>query len=116
MTDFSASSSPGNLASHKKTAVSLPSGVHIGPHIYEVVESTGRRYLEEEQKRMRRDPEAIESVTLPQVYKDPVLQRNQKLYHSFVRDVKARGLLTATVSPVEHVCMFLCANPLVDCV
>ena len=52
---------------------------------------------------MRRDPEELGCVTLFQVNNDPVLQLNQKLYHSFVRDVKARGILTATVSPVEHV-------------
>ena len=29
------------------------------------------------------DPEEIEGVTLPQVYNDPELERNQKLYLSF---------------------------------
>ena len=67
----------------KKTTVSLWSGVDDCPHIFDVVGSTGRRYLKE-QKRMRRDPEEIEGVTLPQVHNDPVLKRNRKLYHSFV--------------------------------
>ena len=64
---------------------------------------------------MRMDPEEIEGVTLPQVYHDPVLKRNQKLNHSCVRDVQARGMLTATLSPVEHVGV-LCADPAVECV
>ena len=65
---------------------------------------------------MRRDPDEIEGVTLPQVFSDPVLKRNQKLYHSLVRDLKSRGVLSATLSPLEHVGMFLCTNPTVDCV
>ena len=76
MTDYFDSSSPGNLASSRKTAASLPSGVHDSPHILEVVGSAGRWYPEEEQKRMRWDPEEIEGVTLPQVQNDPVLKRN----------------------------------------
>ena len=97
MSDYSVSSSPGNLASYKKTAVSLPSGVHDCPHIFDVVRWTGRWCLEEEQQRMRRDPEEIEEVALPQVYNDPVLKRNQKLH--LVRDVKSCGTLSATLSP-----------------
>ena len=74
-TDNSVSSFPRNLMSYKKTAVSLPPGVHDFPHSFEVVGSTDRWYLEEEQKRTRRDPEEFEGVTLPQVCNDPVLKR-----------------------------------------
>ena len=49
MPDYSVSSCPGNVASYKKTSVSLPCGVLDCPHIIDVVGSTGRRYLEEEQ-------------------------------------------------------------------
>ena len=108
MTDYSVSSSAGNLVWYKKTAVSLPLGVHDFLHIFEVINSTGRWYLEEEQQGMRRDPEEIEGVTLHQVYNDPVLKRNQKLYHSCVRDVKSRGTLSATLFPMKHVGIFLC--------
>ena len=97
MSDYSVSSSPGNLASCKKTAVSLPS------------EYTKRWCLEEEQQRMRRDPKEIEEVALPQVYNDSALKRNQKLH--LVRDVKSRGMLSATLSPLEHVGLFLRTNP-----
>ena len=83
MSDYSVSSSPGNLASYK-------------PHIFDLVLSTGRWCLEEEQQRMRRDPEEIEEVALPQVYNDPGPKRNQKLH--LVRDVKSRGTLSATLS------------------
>ena len=41
-----------------------------------------------------------------QILDDPVLRRNQKVYHSFVRGVKSRGMLSATLSPLEHVGMF----------
>ena len=34
------------------------------------------------------------------------LKRNQKLHHSFVRGMKSRGMLSATLSPLEHVGMF----------
>ena len=85
MSDYSVSSSPGNLASSHK------------PHIFDLVLSTGRWCLEEEQQRMRRDPEEIEEVALPQVYNDPGPKRNQKLH--LVRDVKSRGTLSATLSP-----------------
>ena len=51
MTDCSVSSSPGNLASYKKTAGSLPSGVHDCPHGW-----VDRPMVSGEQKRMRRDP------------------------------------------------------------
>ena len=88
----------GNLASCQKTAVSFPSGAHDCPRIFDVVESTGRLCLEEEQQRMSRDSEEIEGVTLPPVYNDPVLKGNQKHYHSFVRDVN--------LSPMEHVGVF----------
>ena len=44
-------------------------------------------------------------VTLPQVYNHPVLVWNQKLCHSFVRDVNSRGMLSATLSPLEPVGM-----------
>ena len=65
---------------------------------------------------MRRDPEDIEEAALPQVYNDLVLKKNQKLYHSFVRGVKSRGMLSATLSPLEHVGMFfLCTNPTEAC-
>ena len=53
---------------------------------------------------MTRDPEEIEGAALLQVY-EPMLKRNQKLYHSFLRDLKSRGMLTATLSPLEHVGM-----------
>ena len=82
--DYSTSSSPRNLASHQKAAVSLPSGVHDCPHTCDVVGSTGRWYLEEEYQRMRRDLEEIEAAALPQLDNDPVLKRNEKLYRSFV--------------------------------
>ena len=49
---------------------------------------------------------------LLQVYSDPVLKRNQKLYHSFVRDVKSRGVLSATLSPQVF---FFCASPVERC-
>ena len=52
---------------------------------------------------MRRDPEEVQGATLPQVCNDPVPKRNQKMYHWFVRDVTSRGMLTATLSPLEHV-------------
>ena len=55
---------------------------------------------------MRRDPEDIEVAALPQVYNDP-LKRNQRLYHSFVRDVASRCMFSATLFPLEHVGMFL---------
>ena len=96
MTDYSVSSSPGNVASFMKTAELLSSGVHDCPHIFGVVGSTGGWYLEEEQKRMSRETEEIEGVTLLQVHDDPVLKRNEKLYHSFVRDLKSRDMLSAT--------------------
>ena len=86
---------------------SLSSEVHDCPHIFDVVGSTGRWYLEEEQQRMRQDPEEIEEPALPQVCNDQVLKRSQNLYHSVVRDVKSRGMLSATLSPPEHVGMFV---------
>ena len=49
----------------------------VSPHIFDVMGSTGRWYLEEEQQRMRRGPENVEDATLSQVYNDPVLKRNQ---------------------------------------
>ena len=94
MSGDSVSPSPGNLATCQKSAVSLPSGVRDCPHILEVVGSPSRWYLEEEQQRTKRDPEEIEVAALPQVYNDPVLKKNQKLYHSFVRDVSSRKRLT----------------------
>ena len=63
--------------------------------------------------RMRRDPEEIEEVALPQVHNDPVLKRNQKLH--LVRDVKSRGMLSPTLSLLEHVGMCLCTNPTEGC-
>ena len=59
---------------------------------------------------MRRDPEDIDVSALPQVYREPVLKRNEKLYHSFVRDVQSRGMLSVTLLPLEHVGMFFCAQ------
>ena len=41
------------------------------------------------------------------VYGDPVLKRNQNVYHSSVRGVKPRGMLSAIVSPLEHAGMFV---------
>ena len=79
-------------------SVTLPSGVHDCPHICDVVRSTGRWCLEEEQQRMRRDSEEIEEAALLQVCNDLVLKRNRKLHHSFVRDVKSRGMMSATLS------------------
>ena len=74
MTDYSVSSSQGNLASYR----------------------VDRPMVSEAR------PEEIEGATLPQVHDDPVLKRYQKLYHSFVRDLKS----------LEHVGMFfLCTNP-----
>ena len=43
-----------------------------------MVASTGRWKLEEEQQRIKRDPEEIEVTALSQLYNDPVLKRNQK--------------------------------------
>ena len=62
---------------------------------------------------MRREPEEIEGDALP-VYGDPVPKRNENLYHSFY----ARSEVTrhAFCDPLEHVGMFLCRNPTVDCV
>ena len=66
-------------------------------------EYTNRWCLGEEQQRVRRGSEEIEEVALPQVHNDKALKRNPKLHHSFVRDVKSRGMLSATLSPLEHV-------------
>ena len=110
MTDYSVSSYPGNLASHKKRLYRSRrecATAHTSTRWW----SAGRWYLEEEQQRMRRDPEEIEVATLPQVYNDPVLKRNQKLYDSIVRDMKSRGMLSATVSSLKHVGFFLSASP-----
>ena len=85
MTEYSVSSSLRNLASYQKTAVSLSLGVHDCPHILEVVGSTGRWSLERDQKRMRRAPKKLRWPRC--FHNDPVLKSNQKLYHSFVRDV-----------------------------
>ena len=49
----------------------------------------------------------MDGATLPQVRNDPVRKRNPKLYHSFVRGVKSRGKLSVTLSPLEHVNLFL---------
>ena len=65
---------------------------------------------------MRRNPEEFEGATLPQVSNDPVFKGNTKLYHSLVGEVKSRGMLFATLSPLEHIGMFLCTHPAVDCV
>ena len=59
---------------------------------------------------MRRDPEDIDVAALPHVYHDPVLKRNEKLYHSFVRDVQSRGMLSVPLSPLEHFGMFFCTQ------
>ena len=53
---------------------------------------------------MRRDLKEIEVAESPQVDNDPVLKGNQ-LYHSCVRDVKSRGLLSATFFSLERVGM-----------
>ena len=79
VTAYSVSSSPGNLASYRKTAVSLPSGVQDCPHILEVVGSTGRWFLEEEQKRMRRDPEEIDRDALPSSLQWPSAQEEPEI-------------------------------------
>ena len=60
-----------------------------------------------------RQAEEIEEVAFPQVHNDPVLKRNEKLH--LVRDVKSRGMLSPTLSLLEHVGMFLCANPTEGC-
>ena len=99
ISDHSGSSSP--KKSSKATANSLPSGVHDCTHILDVVGSTGRWYLEEEQQRMRRKPEEVEDVMLLPVYNDLALKSNLKFYHSFVRDVHSCGMLTATVRSAE---------------
>ena len=71
MTDYSVSSSLGNWASYGKKGVFLPSRVHDCPHFLEVVGSTGRLYLEEEQKRMRREtPKKSEVPNCLQVCND----------------------------------------------
>ena len=78
--------------------------------------STGRWYLEEERKRMRRDPEEFEGVTLPRVYDDPVLKRGPTIAPLFCAGCESRGMLSATLSPLKHADCVLCTNPAVDCV
>ena len=97
VSDYSVSSSPGNLASSKKKL--LFHSLRECTTAHTSLTWSGR------QQRMRWDPEDIEGAALPQVYNDLVLKRNQKLYHSFVRDVKSRGMLSATLSLLEHVGM-----------
>ena len=42
---------------------------------------------------------------------DFVLGRDQRFYHSFVRDAQSRGMLTATSPRWNMLACFLCANP-----
>ncbi|CAK0866856.1 unnamed protein product [Prorocentrum cordatum] len=72
----------------------------------DIVGEAGRTYLKENQKRMRRPIEEIDFDNLPTPYFDPLLKRNKKMYHNFLKDLSSRGLLLATLSPAEQAGLF----------
>ncbi|CAK0850742.1 unnamed protein product, partial [Prorocentrum cordatum] len=103
---YDTSGSPRNLASFVRERVSLPPSVVGCLQVDDIVGEAGRTYLKENQKRMRRPIEEIDFDSLPTPYFDPLLKRNKKMYHNFLKDLSSRGLLLATLSPAEQAGLF----------
>ncbi|CAK0867094.1 unnamed protein product [Prorocentrum cordatum] len=103
---YDTSGSPRNLASFVRERVSLPPSVVGCFQVDDIVGEAGRTYLKENQKRMRRPIEEIDFDNLPTPYFDPLLKRNKKMYHNFLKDLSSRGLLLATLSPAEQAGLF----------
>ncbi|CAK0824695.1 unnamed protein product, partial [Prorocentrum cordatum] len=103
---YDTSGSPRNLASFVRERVSLPPSVVGCLQVDDIVGEAGRTYLKENQKRMRRPIEEIDFDNLPTPYFDPLLKRNKKMYHNFLKDLSSRGLLLATLSPAEQAGLF----------
>ncbi|CAK0899857.1 unnamed protein product [Prorocentrum cordatum] len=103
---YDTSGSPRNLASFVRERVSLPPSVVGCFQVDDIVGEAGRTYLKENQKRMRRPIEEIDFDNLPTPYFDPLLKRNKKMYHNFLKDLSSRGLLLATLSPAEEAGLF----------
>ena len=97
------------VATYRRGAVSLPSGVSDAPLASDLGCETARLYLTEFRERMLRPGDKVEiaaEADKVKPYMDVVLGRSRRGYVEFVRDLDQRGLVNWVTDPLAECTIF----------
>ena len=114
---YSTGASPMALAPYQRGRVSLPGKLVDVKQIDDLTSARGRYYLEGQGERML-ESSAVEVEEMGAddlICIDPFLIGNKRRYARFIRDLKARGLLTFSSTCRERVGLFLSRRSRASC-
>ena len=108
--DYSTGSADTTVAPYDSDHVSLPPDSKQSPFVGDLLETSGREFLERWQETMVRSPSerAELDARLGQVcpFWDRMLKYNKKEYRRFVKELDTRGLIEWVTSPLEFAAFF----------